>query len=205
MFLEQSYETQRVTSITICLSPWHINIHKSRGVEPEPEPLRATHFVRSRSQSQSYSDFVAPVAPTLEASIFWQTLEPALNDSWTSTCITFRSPRGLPDHGPASQARKKDQHMPPTPIPKRQRGQTHRWNPLSIIKNPWSFHSYMQLHGMCPHCPRVDPSTPKIGPLLAWDGYYQAENVPSMPSQVCKEPTRPEVDHLWQIAGPSGM
>ena len=53
---------------------------KATGVEPElePEPLGATHFARSRSRS--HSDFVAPVAPTLEASVFRQTLELALTD-----------------------------------------------------------------------------------------------------------------------------
>ena len=40
----------------------------------------ATHFSLSQSWSQSHSDFVAPVALMLEASIFQETLELALND-----------------------------------------------------------------------------------------------------------------------------
>ena len=83
--------------------------------------------------------------------------------------LTYRSPRGVgggvTGTWPGPQAQKKDQYAP-HPTPKRQSGQTRRWNPLSNIKNLWS--------GALSHiCMGGDPIVlewvplPRIGPLPA--------------------------------------
>ena len=111
---------------------------------------------------------------------------------------------------------------PPPPTSKRQSGQTRRWNPSSMNKTHGAGMSLI-MHGMCPHCPRVDLSTPNwTSSGLKWllserkRALRAISRAISGLQQVCSVIKwgisylrwaiyKKEVDHLWQRVGPSSM